>query len=138
MSPKKRETVECPNCGRPIVDNGKLSITCHYCGYEISRQEIEGGEADGYKEKMVIELTHNVNRFKFIRNIAFLVGAVSLISVLIIVLLINYSEYILIGLSMGLAIVWLGLGTTYSRKVENVRSKLFDIVGERDMIDDFI
>ncbi len=130
--------MECPNCGRPITDTGKLSITCHYCGYEISRQEIEGGEADGYKEKMVIELTHNVNRFKFVRNMAFLVGAVSLISVLIIVLLINYSEYILIGLSMGLAIVWLGLGTTYSRKVENVRSKLFDIVGERDMIDGFI
>ena len=138
MSPKRRETIECPNCSRPITDTGGDTIVCHYCGYEISRAEIEGGEAAGYREKMVIELTRNVSRFKFIRNISFIIGAFSLASVLVVVAIINYTLYWLIGLSAGLAVVWLVIGATFSRKVESLRSKLFDIVGERDMIDDFI
>ena len=135
MSPRRVENIECPRCHRIITDTGAESITCHYCGYTIDRSKISHGAEEGGREKLITELTHSVRIYKWIRNISFIVGGISLIAPLIILFFINYTAYLQIGATLVPAVLWLIIGMNYSTKVEKTRSKLFDIVGERKLIE---
>ena len=126
------EMIECPNCHRMIRDTGGPFIICRFCGHKIMRAEIDKKNVEEEQQKMMVKLQSDVDRYKYLKNISFLVGGLSLLASFIILAAVSYKNIPLIAGSLGLSAIWLVLGGMYSRKYETQKSKLFDLVGHSE------
>ena len=126
------DMIECPNCHRMIRDTGGPFIICRFCGHKIMRADIEKKNAEVEQKKMIVNLQGEVDKYKKLKNISFLVGGVSLLASFVILAAVSYKNIPLIAGTMGISAVWLAMGGMYSKKFETQRSKLFDLVGHSD------
>lgn len=130
--PRENNMVECPKCHRQILDNGGPFLICRFCGYKVTRAELDKQSEEETSQILLVNLQHDVNKLKFFKNIAIIVGSLCLLAPILLLALVTIKNIFLLSITFIIALGWLIAAGVLIKKLDVKKSKLFDMVGQRD------
>jgi len=125
--------VKCTNCGKQIDSLGESELICRYCGKKTVVED-EKEATDFMRRAQKLNLEDDIKNEIFGKKIGFLLAGLTFAVGLFITLMVNTSIIFMI-LSLVLILAWLGFGIFHHRKLDELKSKKFDLAGGKLLSD---
>ncbi|MEA3559372.1 MAG: hypothetical protein U9R75_08985 [Candidatus Thermoplasmatota archaeon] len=132
---QRTRLLECPNCHKRLEDTKQQTVTCKFCGFSFTREDVAQEDEDYIRRKMIIDLRTDMEIFKARKKVSIgfmIVSFVFLLPVLIAAPIETLTIITLLAFVLGgfgfflLMIMW-------DRKYESARSRASDISMRRGL-----
>jgi len=129
----EEEKITCPFCRRELDDTHEPSIHCKFCGKKFRRVDVFSEDEKTMRQNMIIDLSTYMSRLKVTKNVAFVLGILSLLAVVLLLFgqQAVFIVFILVGVFVASFVTWMIIWAVHEKKYIKSQSKLFDLSGGR-------